>query len=153
MDSADSLPRLQVPPTYPFPEPENPVHAPQSHFLKIHLTVVNPSAPGSSKWSLYLRFPHQSPLCTSSHHHACYMPRPSNSSGFDQPNNIWWGVQISKILMMYFSPLPCYLVTLRPKYSPHNPILKYPQTALFPHCERPCFTPTQKNRQNYIFCI
>jgi hypothetical protein len=28
---------------------------------------------------------------------------------------------------MKFSPLPCYLVPLRPKYSPQHPILKHPQ--------------------------
>jgi hypothetical protein len=27
---------------------------------------------------------------------------------------------------MKFSPLPCYLVLLRPKYSPQHPILKQP---------------------------
>jgi hypothetical protein len=28
---------------------------------------------------------------------------------------------------MKFSPLPCYLVPLRPKYPPEHPILKHPQ--------------------------
>jgi hypothetical protein len=28
---------------------------------------------------------------------------------------------------MYFSPLPCHLVPLRPKYSPQHPTLKHPQ--------------------------
>jgi hypothetical protein len=45
-----------------------------------------PSALGSSKWSLSLKFPTKTlyaPLST------CYMPRPSHSSRFDHPNNIW----------------------------------------------------------------
>jgi hypothetical protein len=49
----------------------DPVHAPTTHFLKIH-----PSIPVSSKWSPFLRFPHRNPVYTSPIHHMCYMPRP-----------------------------------------------------------------------------
>jgi hypothetical protein len=52
--------------------------------------------------------------------HACtrYIPRPSHSSRFYHLHNSGWGVQIMKLLVMKFSLLPCYLVPLRPKYSP-----------------------------------
>ena len=40
------------------------VHAPESHFLKIHLNIVVPYMFGSYKWSLSLRFPHQNPIYT-----------------------------------------------------------------------------------------
>ena len=81
--------------------------------------------------------------------HMLYMPHPSHSSRLNHPNNIWWVVQIIKLLIMQFSPLPCYLVTLRPKYSPQHHILKHPQTTFLPHSHRPRFKPIQNNRQNY----
>jgi hypothetical protein len=47
------------------------------------------------------------------------MPHPSHSSRFYHPHNTEWGVQIFTFLIM-FSPLPCYLVPLWPKYSPNT---------------------------------
>jgi len=70
---------------------------------------------------------------------------------FDYPNNIWWGLQIIKLLVMSSPPLPCYLVPLRPKYSPQHPVLKHPQPTFIPQFERSSFTPTQNNRQNYSY--
>ena len=61
---------------FPFPilSQINPVHTPTSHFLKIHLNIIHPSMPGSSKWPLSLRFPHQIPIYTSLLPHTCYSP-------------------------------------------------------------------------------
>ena len=50
---------------------------------------------------------------------------------------------------MQLSPFPCHLVPLRSKYSQQQPILKHPQPAYLPQCQRPGFTPIQNHRQNY----
>jgi len=80
----------------------------------------------------------------------CSMPHPSHSSRFLHPNNVWWRVQIIKLFIIQFSPLPYYLVPLRPKYSPQHTIYKHPQPTFLPQCEWPIFTPIQSKKQNYI---
>ena len=49
----------------------DPVHAPTSHFLKIHLNIILPSMPASSKGSLSLRFSHQNPVYATPLPHTC----------------------------------------------------------------------------------
>jgi hypothetical protein len=63
--------------------------------------------PGSPKWSPSFTSPHQNPVCTSFSPHMCYMPRPSHSSRFDYPNNIWWWVQVlsSSLCSLLCSPV------------------------------------------------
>jgi hypothetical protein len=103
----------------------SPVHTTTSYFLKIHLNIILPSTPGSPHWSLSLRFPHQNPLHASPLHHPSYMPRPSHSSRFYHPHNTGWGIEMMKLLIMKFSPHPCYLLPLRSKYSPQHSIPKH----------------------------
>ena len=73
------LPHLQVyPPPVSILSKIDPAHTPIAHFLKIHLNITLPSTPGSPKWSLSLRFPHQNPVYASPFPHTRYMPRPSH---------------------------------------------------------------------------
>jgi hypothetical protein len=107
--------------------------------------------------ALSLRLPHQKPVCISRLPHTFYMLRLSHFPQFDHPN-IWWGVLIIKFRVMYFSSLLCYLVPLRPKYSPQHLILTHHQLTFLLRCQRPSSTPMQIYRQNYIsvylsFCI
>ena len=104
---------------------------------------------GFCKWSISLRFHHQTTIYTSPLPHTCYTPHPSHSSLYDHPNNIGWRIPIVSLHIMQFSPFPCYLVPLRPNYSPQPLILKHPQPKFLPQSERPSFTPIHNNRQNY----
>ena len=136
MESKFSLPHLQVPSTCPCPEPDQSGPSFPSHFLTTHLHIILPSTSGSSKWSLCFNLPHQDPVHTFPRTHLCYMTRPLHFSVFDHPNNIGWGVQITKFLTVYFSPLPCYFDPLRPKYFPQHTIFKHPQPTFPPQYKR-----------------
>ena len=91
------------PPLVPIMSQTDPVHAPISNFLKIHLNIILPSMPAFSKWSLSLSFPYQNPVYTSPRPYTCYVPCPSRSSRLC----IGCGVQIIKPLIMYFFTLSC----------------------------------------------
>jgi len=149
MEPEGSLPHSQVPATCPYPEKTRSNPIPTSDFLKIHPNIILPSTPGSLKWTLSFRFPHQNPVYASPLPHTRHMSRPSHSSRFDHPHNIEWAVQIIQLLIMQLPPLPCHLVPPRPKYSLQHAILKHPQPAFLPQCQRPSLTPLQHNRQNY----
>ena len=117
MEPEGSLPQSQVPATYPYPEP--------GHSPYLHTTFPEDSStPGSPKWLFPSGFPPKT-LYTSllSPPHTNHMTHPSHSSRFDHPNNIGRGIQIIKLLIMQFSPLPCHLDPLRIKYSSQHPIL------------------------------
>jgi len=90
----------KCPPPVPILSQLDTVHSPKSHFLKIHLSIILPSTPGSPRWSLSFRFSHKNPVYTSPLPHTRYTPRLSHSSRFYHPNNIGWGVRSIKLLIM-----------------------------------------------------
>ena len=141
----------KCPPPVPILSQIHTVRTPKSHFLKILLNIIPPSTPGFPKWSLSLRFPHQNPVFASTLPPYVLHDPPIAFFSNLSPNNIWWAVQIIQLLIMYFSPIPCYLVPLRPIYSPQHPILRHPKPTFLPQNKQPSFTPIQNNRQNYSF--
>lgn len=66
--------------------------------FKTPYNIILLSMPRSPTWSLSFTFPHQ---CIYFSHRA----RPS-----EHPKNIWWGLQIMKLCIMYFSPVTCYFL-------------------------------------------
>jgi hypothetical protein len=68
--------------------------------FKVLSNTILPPQPRSSKCSVSLRFPHQSPLCTPALPRTCHMLRPSHPSWFDHPENIWWCVRIISLVIV-----------------------------------------------------
>ena len=111
-------------------------------FLKINFNIFLLSNSGSSKWSLPLGTPNQTSQTFLPHPYVLHDP--TNSFFLIlSPENILWYIQNTKLLILLFFSIPCYLVPLRPKYSPQHPILNKPQPTFLPQCERLSFTPNK----------
>jgi hypothetical protein len=60
------------------------------------------------------------------------MPCPAHSPLFDLSNDIRWWVQNMKLPVVQLSPFSRYFIPVRSKYSPQHPVVKHPQSVLFP---------------------
>jgi hypothetical protein len=75
----------------------------------------------------------------------------THSSGppwFDHPNNIWWIVQVMKLLIMQSCPASRHFLPLWSKVLLST--CSETQSMFSPCCERPSFTPIQNKMWNYI---
>jgi hypothetical protein len=79
--------------------------------------------------------------------HVC----PSHPPWLNHSKYIWRRVQGIKPLTTKSPPASYYFIPLRSEHSTQHPVLKYPQSMLFPQCKRPSFTPMQNYRQHYSF--
>jgi hypothetical protein len=109
-----------------------PVHNFQSYFSKINYTIILPSTPRISKWSLLFRLSNQNFACISHLSHACYMYDPYHPPWFYHPSIILWSVNVMKFLIMNYSPASRQFHPLRSKCSPQHPVPKHLQSMFFP---------------------
>jgi hypothetical protein len=82
----------------------NPAHTFPYYVPKIHSNVIFPSTPTSSEWCLPFSFSNQNIVLISHLVSARYMPLPSHPPWRDHPNNIWWSIQVMKLLIMLSCP-------------------------------------------------
>ena len=66
MEAEGLFPQSQNPATSPYSEPVQSSPYPPTDFFQIRFNIILPFTRMSSMWSLFLRFSHQTPVCTSS---------------------------------------------------------------------------------------
>jgi hypothetical protein len=91
-------PHSQQPATGSYPEPAESNPHPQASLSNIHSDPILPSTPWSSERSLSFGLSHRNLAQFSLLSHACHMPCLPRSHWLDLPNDIWWCVQIMKLL-------------------------------------------------------
>ena len=117
--------RLHKSPPRPSSHPDKSGPRPAGLFsLRYALILSFPLRLGLTS-GLFPSFPYQSPAFISLLPSMFHMPHPSYRSWFHNPNNVWWGVQITKLLIMHIFPSLRLLL-------PHHPFLGHPQSLFFP---------------------
>jgi hypothetical protein len=109
--------------------------------------------PGSFKRSLFFKFPHHHPICTSPL--PIHVTYPAHLILLVLITRIIFDEQYGSLSSSLCSSLhsPCYLIPLRLKYSPQHPILKHPQSTFPSQCQHPTFTPIYNNGKIIFLCI
>ena len=97
-----------------YPEPDECSPSLLPYFLNINANIIVTSMLSSSTQSW--GFPPK--LCMHFSLHACRMLNPSHPPWVGHPNNIWWGVQVMKLLIMQFSPVAWYFFSVTSRYLP-----------------------------------
>jgi hypothetical protein len=95
--------------------------------------------PESSEWSLPFMLPNQHFVCMYHMYlpRSCYMASPPYPPWFDHPNNIWWRVQVTELLIMLFSQRPVTLSCLGPNIH---------FSILFSYTLNPCSSDGMRNQ-------
>ena len=126
----------KCPPPVPILGQHDPVHAPTSHFLKIHLNIILPSTPGSPNWFLSFTFPHQHPVYASPLPYTPYMPSPSQHHSVSPAYSVFRNVLRREVVSTSANPQargpplvgsPQLLIQYIRSYSPYRRPLFYPQ--------------------------
>ena len=81
-----------------------------SHFLKICFNIVLQPTIRFSKWSLSLRFPPPKPCMHHSFSPYVLIHRPSHSSRFGHPNNVWYRSLSSSLYSLLHSSVTSSLL-------------------------------------------
>jgi hypothetical protein len=96
------------------PSQLHPSHDLPTDLLKTNFNITLPPTPRSSKWCLFLSYPHQNPVSTSPRPDLYHIPHLPHYPWLDHPNNIWFGVTIMKLFVVQFHSVPLGSTLLGP---------------------------------------
>jgi len=130
----------KCPPSVPILSQRNPVHDSSSH-LKIHFNLL-PFTPKSYVLPLSIRSPHQSPVCKFPTPHTSHVLPSPDLILLDLTTRLIFGEEYRALSssLCKSSPLPCYLVLLRPIRLLQHPILERLQPSSFLSARDPSLT-------------
>ena len=151
MEPECSLPQSQVPATCPYPDPDqySPCRRPTSWrsilIFCSHRRLGFPSGLFPSGFhTVSLFIPLHSPVHAKCFAHLILLGLITPTTFVEQYSSL-------SSSLCTFSPFPCKLVPLRPKYSSQHPVLKHPYPTFLPQFWRPLFTPIHIHMAELIF--